>query len=41
MGFLINESKSTAWYHSEKMDGKFVHEDSVFCNWATSGGRAD
>jgi len=40
MGLLIDGSWSTAWYDSEKTDGKFVREDAGFRHWITADGAA-
>ena len=40
MGLLIDGSWSTAWYDTEKADGKFVREDAGFRHWITADGAA-
>ena len=40
MGLLINGAWSTAWYDTEKSDGKFVREDAGFRHWVTADGSA-
>ena len=40
MGLLIDGSWSTAWYDTEKTDGKFVREDAGFRHWITADGAA-
>ena len=40
MGLLINGVWSTAWYDTEKSDGKFVREDAGFRHWVTADGSA-
>ena len=40
MGLLIDGSWSTAWYDTEKTDGKFVREDAGFRHWITAEGAA-
>ncbi|MDC1382297.1 glutathione S-transferase family protein [Candidatus Puniceispirillum sp.] len=36
----INGAWSTAWYDTEKLDGKFVREDAGFRHWVTADGSA-
>ena len=40
MGLLIDVNWSTAWYDTEKADGKFVREDAGFRHWITADGAA-
>ena len=40
MGLLIDGNWSTAWYDTEKTDGKFVREDAGFRHWITADGAA-
>ena len=40
MGLLIDGSWSTAWYDTEKNDGKFVRDDAGFRHWITADGAA-
>jgi len=40
MGLLIDGSWSTAWYDTEKTNGKFVREDAGFRHWITADGAA-
>ena len=40
MGLLIYGNWSTAWYDTEKTDGKFVREDAGFRHWITADGAA-
>ena len=40
MGLLIDGNWSTAWYDTQKTDGKFVREDAGFRHWITVDGAA-
>ena len=40
MGLLIDGNWSTAWYDTEKNDGKFVRDDAGFRHWITADGAA-